>query len=266
VSRLTGFRGVEGDASWSDTGKVAFVRAVNPEEGPFEIWVVNADGSDLERLTRHRGFSIAPAWSPDGQKIVYATDAGRNQPLRLHVMNADGSDDQQLASSRRRDYSDPSWSPNGTRIAFAILKPGDTPRGFDSSLAVVNAADGSAFRRLTRAGGPDELNPNWAPDGLQIAYERNRRFPVRQSDLALMKFDGSEKQRLTRTRVYETNPTFSPDGARIGFTGDRDRRQLSDERLGRGFEIYTMAVGGGDIERVTNNRKPDLFPDWQALE
>ena len=47
------------------------------------------------------------------------------------------------------------------------------------------------------------------------------------------------------------------------FTSDRDRR--GPERLGPGFEIYTMAIDGSDIVRVTNNRKLDIFPDWQRL-
>ena len=47
--------------------------------------------------------------------------------------------------------------------------------------------------------------------------------------------------------------------------GDRDNRNLSKDRRGRGFEIYTMAADGTDIQRVTNNRIADLFPDWQPL-
>ena len=239
---------------------------MNPEEGPYEIWSVNADGSGLERLTRHRGFSIAPSWSPDGTKIVYASDGGGGeaQGLDLYVMNADGSDKHRVTNNRKREDSDPSWSSDGRRIAFAVLKPGDTPRGFDSSLASVDA-DGGGFRRLTAAGGPDELNPNWSPDSAAIAYERNRRFPVRQSDVALMNANGSGEHRITSTRVHETNPSFAPDGTRIAFTGDRDRRRLSTERLGRGFELYTMALDGGDVARLTNNRRRDLFPDWQPL-
>jgi TolB protein len=264
LTRLTGLRGGEGDASWSGDGtKVAFVRATDPD-GPYEIWVVNADGSGVERLTRHRGFSIAPAWSPDGRKIVYATDAGGQDHLRLYVMNADGSGKQRITNNRRNDYTDPSWSSNGRRIASAILQPADNPREFDSSLASVDA-DGGSFRRLSAAGGPDELNPNWSPDSREIAYERNGRFPVRQSDLALMNANGSAKHRITRTGVHETNPSFAADGTRIAFTSDRDRRGLSTERLGRGFEVYTMAVDGGDIVRVTNNRRADLFPDWQPV-
>jgi TolB protein len=88
---------------------------------------------------------------------------------------------------------------------------------------------------------------------------------VKQSDLALMYFDGSDKRKLTTTKVYETNPSFAPDGARIAFTSDRDNRRLSKDRLGRGFELYTMALDGSGIKRLTDNRQPDLFPDWQVL-
>jgi Tol biopolymer transport system component len=263
LTRITRLRGVEGDAAWSPDGsKLAFVRARNPERGPYEIWVMNADGSGLQRLTRHGGFSIAAAWSPDGGKIVYATDAGRRPPLRLWVMNADGSRKQRLTGNRRADFIDPQWSPDGNSIAFAITRGGETLRDFDSRIAVIDN-DGGNLRRLTRRGGPDELNPNWSPDGAAIAFERTRLFDRRQSDIWLMNADGSGKRGITATRVYETNPVFSPDGTRIAFTSDRDNRQLSKKRRGRGFELYTMALDGSGITRITTNRRPDLFPDWQ---
>jgi Tol biopolymer transport system component len=80
-----------------------------------------------------------------------------------------------------------------------------------------------------------------------------------------MNADGAGKRRITATRFYETNPTFSPDGTRIAFTSDRDNRRLSKERLGRGFDPYAMALDGSGIVRVAANRRPDLFPDWQPL-
>lgn len=268
LTRLTNRKGIEGDSSWSPDGsKLAFVCAKNPRRGPYEICVINADGSGFTRLTRHRGFSIGAAWSPDGTKIVYATDAG-GKVLRLYVMNADGSGQQRLTRNRRgTDYADPQWSPDGATIAFAILKGAgrDTPRAFDSSIALIDAGDGGNLRRLTPRRGRDELNPNWSPDGTKIAFEVNRLFDVRQSDIWRMNADGSGKQRLTRTRFYETYPVFSPDGTRIAFSGDRDNRDLSRRRLGRGFELYTMAADGGDLFRVTDNRRAELFPDWQPL-
>ena len=129
LTRLIRLRGTGGDSSWSPDGsKVAFTRARDPEEGPYEIWAVNADGSGLARLTRHRGFSIAPAWSPDGRKIVYATNAGGRDHTGLYVMNSDGSGKRRLTSSRTRDHTDPSWSPDGNTIAFAEHKARGVPR------------------------------------------------------------------------------------------------------------------------------------------
>jgi Tol biopolymer transport system component len=266
LTRLTNRKGLESDASWSPDGsKIVASCARNPERGPYEICVMNADGSGLTQLTHHREFSIAAAWSPDGTKIVYATSKD-GEVLRLYLMNADGSGKQRLTRNRRgTDYSDPQWSPDGETIAFAVLKSGETRRAFDSSIALIDAVDGGNLRRLTPPGGPDELNPNWSPDGASIAFEVNRLFDVRQSDIWLMNADGSGKRRLTDTRSYETYPVFSPDGTRIAFAGDRDNRNLSTGRLERGFEIYTMATDGSDATRVTDNRRADLFPDWQPL-
>ena len=266
LTRLARFRGQAGDSSWSPDGsKLAITRARNPEEGPYEIWVVNADGSGLKRLTRHRDFSISPAWSPDGGKIVYATNARGRDHLGLYVMNSDGSGARRLLTTRTRDYGDPTWSDDGSTIAFASGQSGESPRSFDSRIAVVDADDGGNLRHLTPRGGADELNPNWSPDGTAIAFERNRLFDVRQSDIWLTNADGSGERQVTATKFYETNPTFSPDGTRIAFTGDRDNRRLSKERRGRGFELYTMALDGSDVVRLTDNRRPDLFPDWQPL-
>jgi hypothetical protein len=47
-----------------------------------------------------------------------------------------------------------------------------------------------------------------------------------------------------------------PDGTRIAFTSDRDNRRLSKERLGRGFELYTMALDGSGVVRVTATAGP----------
>ena len=268
LTRLTNRKGVEGDSSGSPDGsKIAFACAKNPEQGSFEICGINADGSGFTQLTRHGTFSIAPAWSPDGTKIVYSTLKGAGDHLRLYVMNADGSGKQLLTRNRRGTYSytDPQWSPDGATIAVALIKAGDTPRAFDSGIALIDADNGGNLRRLTPRGERDELNPNWSPDGTKIAFEVNKLFDLRQSDIWRMNADGSGKQRLTKSKFFETNPVFSPDGTRIAFTGDRDNRNLSKQRLGRGFELYTMATDGGDLIRVTDNRLPELFPDWQPL-
>jgi TolB protein len=123
-------------------------------------------------------------------------------------------------------------------------------------------ADGRNKRPLTNFGGPNEVNPEFMPDGGRIVFEIIRDTGNR-SDLATIAPDGRDRRLLLATPAYETNPVPSPDGTRIAFTSDRDGR--GRQRLGPGFELYTMALDGTDIRRITTKRSPDIFPDWQRL-
>jgi Tol biopolymer transport system component len=127
---------------------------------------------------------------------------------------------------------------------------------------MVMNADGTGRRALTPFAGADEINPKWTPDGRTIVFERAAQTRTKSDILALDLASGAVRPVLV-TPAFETNPIPSPDGTRILFTSDRDRR--GRDRLNPGFEVYTMALDGSDVVRLTNNRRPDLFPDWQRL-
>ncbi len=174
-------------------------------------------------------------------------------------MNTDGSDDRAITPRRQRSI-DPDWSPDGGQIVYAQTRiVGD--RG--QVRIVVMDADGTSRRPLTEFGGADELNPKWMPDGETIIFERARPRG-KLSDIATIDPDDASEQTVLATEYWETNPIPSPDGTRILFTSNRDRPG-AENRLGRGFELYTMALDGSDIVRLTDNRRPDIFPDWQRL-
>jgi Tol biopolymer transport system component len=261
------------DGMFSPDGtQVAFSRATS-NTSPVEIAIANVDGTGLRVLTHQRGFSIGAAWSPDGSKLVYGTDEGAPPPksrnalpprLRLHVINADGTGDARLITANR-DAIDPVFSPDGTKIAYMVAQPVGG-RFADNRIFVANA-DGTGAHPITSHGTINEQNASWSPDGTRIAVELAPRRPGQpRSDIAIMNADGTGLRRIAATRWWETNPIWSPDGTRLAFTSDRGTRPKRSDRLGPGFELYTVGVDGSGLQRLTNNKLPDVFPEWQTLK
>jgi len=256
----------EGTFSPTDPNVVFFSRGAFPFR-PFREDLYRGDlaSGEVTRVRGARTADIAPSVSPDGTRLAYfAVTRGRlaedapPPPQRIHVANIDGSAARAI-SPRGVLAIDPEWSPDGTRLVYTEARP--VGERADNRLAIVNA-DGSGRRVLTRFRGINEINPKWMPDGQTIVFERLRETGRRSSIMAMPAAGGSPRT-IYDSPGWDTNPIPSPDGTRILFTSDRDRR--GRERINRGFELYTMALDGSDVVRLTNNRSIDFFPDWQRL-
>jgi hypothetical protein len=148
-----------GSPVWSPDGtKIAFLESQSSPANPPSIWIMNADGSNARELaTTNQPLSWGLdernlAWSPDGTKLLFATS---DEPLRvppiksIAVANVDGSGDQVLVPAfADLSFSDPSWSPDGSKIIFddtTLAGPGPiaSPPGLDTA-----NADGSGRRQL----------------------------------------------------------------------------------------------------------------------
>ena len=216
-------------------GRIAFS---SDRDGNQEIYVMNADGSDVARLTDNGAGNAFPSWSPDGRRIAFSSYRDGN--LEIYVMNADGSDVARLTDNEAGDAF-PSWSPDGRRIAFASERDGDR------EIYVMNA-DGSDVARLTDNEAEDVL-PSWSPDGRRIAFNSYRDGNY---DIYVMNGDGSDVARLTDNEAEDVHLSWSPDGRRIAFASDRDGN----------LEIYVMNADGSGVARLTDNEAEDMLPSW----
>jgi TolB protein len=160
----------------------------------------------------------------------------------------------------------PSWSPDGSMIAYAGFRKGRT-----GDIYAMPAYGGREIR-LTATRHHDDF-PRWSPDGRRIAFVRTVNL-VRQ--LIVMNADGSGQRQLTDGPDASFAPSWSPDGGKLVFTRGRDDEDtsgaldiddsdtgISDEAPGHAAsDIYVLDVEGGGEMRLTSDPAIDSSPAW----
>ncbi|MBS7622383.1 PD40 domain-containing protein [Candidatus Bathyarchaeota archaeon] len=217
-------------------------------------------------------------------KIVFASDRS-GAGFEIFVMNPDGSAVTQLTTNTAGDL-EPSWSPDGSKIAFA------SDRDTDYEIYVMNA-DGTAVTQLTFNSASDN-EPCWSPDGEKIVFVSDRDG---DDEIYTMRTDGTGLNQLTVNDKSDRQPCWSPDGSKIVFSSNRDgdyetyvmnadgtavtqltfnsasdnepcwspdgaKIVFASDRSGAGFEIFVMNPDGSAVTQLTTNTAGDLEPSW----
>ncbi|MGC2237472.1 MAG: DPP IV N-terminal domain-containing protein [Pyrinomonadaceae bacterium] len=175
-----------------------------------------------------------------GRLAFTSRQAGPTAPEgRVIISNPDGSGQAALPIPTALSASEPAWSPDGTRIAFAGTQ--DT-----GDIFVINA-DGSGLTNLTNTAEPiREGNPSWSVTG-KIAYHRNPSGSGAQ--IWVMNADGSGQAQFPGiTQPFPVEPAWSPDGTRLAFVS--------------GADIWVINADGTNEQRVTNSAVGESDPSW----
>jgi TolB protein len=178
-------------------------------------------------------------------RIAYVTRSGKE--YRLEVADADG-EGMQMALRSNEPIISPSWSPNGTKVAYV---------SFESKKPVVYVQDLITRQRTVIANYKGSNSaPAWSPDGTRLALALSREG---LTQIYVVNADGSGLRRLSNSSGIDTEPQFSADGQSIYFTSDRSG----------GPQIYRMSASGGEARRVTFNGpyniSPRVSPDGKTL-
>ena len=189
-------------------------------DGNSEIYVMNDDGTQVQRLTNDPLYDTIPMWSPDGSTIAFMRDlhsagAGKGQQFDLFIMNADGRNQRNLTDHPALDVNQ-SWSPDGRHLAFTSSRSGNWEVHIMDILSGSVKQLTNSAKREGHAGSPD-----WSPNGKQIAYELALRGQGRH--IYIMDADGKNAKPLTEMAqlpipgqaIMRVGPRWSPDGQQI---------------------------------------------------
>lgn len=227
-------------------GQIAFV---SDRAGENDLYVIDADGSNLRNLTANEVSDGKPVWSPDGTRVAFLCK--RKGGGNICVLDVGDSSERNIPQHTLAGFP-VAWSPDGTKMAFTANRRHDEQRTSLNSEILVMSAEGSHVTKLTNHSAND-LSPAWSPDGTMIAFGSDREG---NSDIYMMDPDGANTRRLTTAEAWDGMPVWSPDGTRIACVSYRDGN----------WEIYAMNADGSDQHNLTNHPASDEYPAWSPVE
>jgi Tol biopolymer transport system component len=234
--------GAEG-LSWTPGGQIVYSTVVG---GNWDLWIMNADGSNQKQLTFDSRTNRYPAVSPDGRYIVFVSDrAGIDHIWRVNI---DGSNPKQLTSVDGDGL--PSFSPDGQWVFYTSIA-GGKPSAWKVPI------EGGAPVQVSQAQTPGAVV---SPDGKLIASSYwNEETDPQRWELALISYaDG----RLIRTLEAPPSAFGSEGSITLRWTADSRSLAFMDNSSGVS-NIWLLPVDGGAPKQLTNFKADRLF--WFAF-
>ena len=224
--------------------------------GKFDIFSMNADGTDQRRLTTNPAGDRQPDWSPDGRSLAYTIDKpGAVINFEVARMTAAGTGRRRLTTTPQAEASSqPAWRPDGRGILYRRSGPAGV-----GSIWQMGLLGETPALRLAPPHVP--LYPSWSPDMRRVLFTAIV-SPTGDSDRGIftMNADGSGPVTLfDAPGAYDSAPAWSPDGRTIAFESNAD---LGGGNPEHDMELWTMGADGSHPAQLTHNALHDEGPAW----
>lgn len=228
--------------SWSPRGDlVAFVYTIS---GDAEVYLVNADGTDLRNISRNKAMDTNPVWSPDGATLLFTSKrSGKADIYFVDPYQGKRPRAKKFIKDRKKgDNLWPAWSHDSKTVAFCNYEKGYPLVYF---FDVESGASEQFFDKRA-------CYPDFSADGKRLALSS-------EGDLLVFKLKNRKSENITEdliegNSVDDTLPVWAPRGTRIAFVGRYEAYSS---------EIYTISANGKKVRRITDNLFEDFIPQWE---
>jgi TolB protein len=219
-----------------------------------QIYIAQADGSNVRRLVTSPYDDARPSLSPDGTTVLF-TRYG-DGPDQAYLVNVDGTNVRPLdGCTGCGDPEGDAWSPDGRQLAVdrafdpMLVNANGDEEATNVSIWIVNL-DGTDPQEVTNnppGSDREDHRPAWSPDGARIAFARTDYSVTPQlKAIFTIAIDGTDLRQVTPWDLDADNPEWSPDGSLIAFNSPAASLQP-----GREQNIFTIHPDGTGLTQLT---------------
>ncbi len=224
-------------------------------DGNWEIYRMDADGSNLVRLTETDISEGGAAWSPDGRSLAFWSRRDGNADI--FVMGADGSNPHNIAPDPKENGFEEfyiRWHPDGQSLAFFSNRFGSEGHScvvHRVGFMPVNGGTQSMEPLSGHVGNQETMG--WSPDGETLAFSSKSCGGTGVNlQLFLWHIPDDAVTQLTNDEYINAGPAFSHDGRFLAYHSFRDDNS----------EIILLDLASGEAINLTNHPAKDSHPTW----
>lgn len=270
ILTVTDNQGAKGsDSLFVNVGTASIYFATDRDGPGFDLFRMDTSGGSQAQVTDNASDDLFPSLLPNTRgKLAFSSDRRAGTDFDIFTSEPDGTLPSNLTPTQTASHEiEPSWSPDGTKLAFASDRTGDW------EIFIMNA-DGTDVTQLTSQSGSQEVAPAISPDGTKILFVSITSGG--DHEIWSMDIDGTVQTKLVDSANNDgalgpdlgpaglnvlganvgfgiSTPSWSPDGSRFAFTSDRD---------GGDLDIFIADADGSNVIQLTSSSSDDYDPFW----